>query len=161
MNAKRSLLVTHVIALIALIAISAMGIVRDKVTLKPFSTLLSQFDGWKDLAGEVTAVAEREGAKTIVLAGRDLTAEMLYYLRGSGLNIRTLAADQMRPENHFEMTRPYKDSDPMPAIIAIIGKGTPEMLAPYGARTVGEVPTRIFAARRIGIVSFHLVAAGR
>jgi hypothetical protein len=133
--------------------------VRESVTMKPFSTLLSQFDGWKDLAGEIKARAQRENAKTIVLAGRDLTAEMLYYLRDSGLNIRTLAADPARPENHFEMTRPYANGDPLPALIAVIGKGSPEMLDHYGARAIGDVPTRVFAARRIGIVSFHLVAA--
>jgi len=69
--------------------------------------------GWRSLGEQVGQLAQRVGARTIVVDGRAEAASLLYYWRDRPQQI--LAWRQSAgPENDFEITHPLTDSAPQP-----------------------------------------------
>ena len=63
--------------------------------------------GWKDVAASVRRQLAKDGYRAVAVDGRDLAAELIYYLRDSTVPLFVVTANDV-PRNHFEMTRAYR-----------------------------------------------------
>jgi hypothetical protein len=79
--------------------------------------------GWRDLAASTRRLAEAQGAKTVLADSREVTAELLYYLRDSSLPVAIWFRADV-PRNHFEMTRPFTKTSPEPVLYVTLNRGT-------------------------------------
>jgi 4-amino-4-deoxy-L-arabinose transferase-like glycosyltransferase len=73
--------------------------------------------GWKDVAASVRQQLAKDRYGALVVDGRDLAAELLYYLRDSNVPLFVIGYRDV-PANHFEMVRPYRMGAPEPALFA-------------------------------------------
>ena len=71
--------------------------------------------GWHDLAAATQRLAAAQGAKSVLTDNREVTAELVYYLRDTALPITIWFRAQI-PRNHFEMTRPFTEAAPEPVL---------------------------------------------
>jgi 4-amino-4-deoxy-L-arabinose transferase-like glycosyltransferase len=79
--------------------------------------------GWRDLAASTGRLAAAHGVKTILADSREVTAELLYYLRDTQLPIAIWWFRQEVPRNHFEMTRPFTSASPEPVLYVTLNRG--------------------------------------
>jgi 4-amino-4-deoxy-L-arabinose transferase-like glycosyltransferase len=103
--------------------------------------------GWSDFFGKVEALAREAGIATVVADGREMTAQMIYGLRDSGLTVLSLRDPDAPPRDQFEMARPWVAGDATPVLL--VTPADPAGL-PLGTATVtpaGTIDTSIFAAR--------------
>ena len=70
--------------------------------------------GWKDVAASVRQRLEKNGYRALAVEGRDLTAELLYYLRDS--NVPLFVVTNRSELAHFGMTRSYRAGAPEPVL---------------------------------------------
>jgi hypothetical protein len=71
--------------------------------------------GWHDLAAATQRLAEAQGAKSVLTDNREVTGELVYYLRDTTLPI-TIWFRAQTPRNHFEMTRSFTEAAPEPVL---------------------------------------------
>jgi 4-amino-4-deoxy-L-arabinose transferase-like glycosyltransferase len=71
--------------------------------------------GWRELADSTGRLAKAEGAKSVLTDNREVTGELLYYLRDETLPISLWFRDAV-PRNHFEMTHPFRAAAPQPVL---------------------------------------------
>jgi hypothetical protein len=71
--------------------------------------------GWHDLALATQRLAEAQGAKSVLTDNREVTGELIYYLRDTTLPI-TIWFRAETPRNHFEMTLPFTQAEPEPVL---------------------------------------------
>jgi 4-amino-4-deoxy-L-arabinose transferase-like glycosyltransferase len=71
--------------------------------------------GWQELAATTRRLAEAQGAKSVLTDNREVTGELLYYLRDMPLPI-SLWSRAEHPRNHFEMTHPFTAAAPEPVL---------------------------------------------
>jgi hypothetical protein len=71
--------------------------------------------GWHDLALATQRVAEAQGAKSVLTDNREVTGELIYYLRDTTLPV-TIWFRAKTPRNHFEMTLPFTEAEPEPVL---------------------------------------------
>jgi 4-amino-4-deoxy-L-arabinose transferase-like glycosyltransferase len=71
--------------------------------------------GWRDLAAATQRLAEAQGAKSVLTDNREVTGELVYYLRDMPLPV-TIWFRAQTPRNHFEMTRPFTEAEPGPVL---------------------------------------------
>lgn len=62
--------------------------------------------GWKDVAASVRQQLTKDGYRALVVDGRDLAAELLYYLRDSNVPLFVITTGDV--PTYFETTRPYR-----------------------------------------------------
>jgi hypothetical protein len=84
----------------------------------------------------VTAELLRQ-AKSVLTDNRDVTGELLYYLRDSPLPITVWYRGE-GPRNHFEMTRPFTKAAPEPAYVTLNRGTTSVPKRCYSAQVIGE-----------------------
>jgi len=70
--------------------------------------------GWKDIAASVRQRLAKGGYRALAVDGRDLAAELLYYLRDSKVPLFVITIRDV-PTN-FETTRPYRPGAPEPVL---------------------------------------------
>jgi len=134
----------------------------------PFARTL----GWRSLAKSTktelqAAQAAGRAYGSIVTADRSVTAELLYYLRGSddgkgdtpnigGRAIRILAWPPIgRPHDHYQLTRPLSKTSPGPMLLVTIGPPPKSILARFsavGRVKVVRVRTGVEASRPVNFV---------
>ncbi|MEM7619137.1 MAG: glycosyltransferase family 39 protein [Pseudomonadota bacterium] len=68
----------------------------------PYSRVL----GWQEIATKTRALSEKHQLNTIITERRALTAELLYYLHKTDLEVYSWKA-QSTPKDHFQLTRPF------------------------------------------------------
>lgn len=73
--------------------------------------------GWKDVAASVRQQLVKDRYGALVVDGRDLAAELLYYLRDSSVPLFVMGYRDV-PANHFEIMRPYRMGAPEPVLFA-------------------------------------------
>jgi hypothetical protein len=73
--------------------------------------------GWKDVAAPVRQQLVKDRYGALVVDGRDLAAELLYYLRDSSVPLFVMGYRDV-PANHFEIMRPYRMGAPEPVLFA-------------------------------------------
>lgn len=84
--------------------------------LDPYGRML----GWKDLASAIRAQIDAQHFATVLTDDRQLTAELLYYLRGTHVDIRSWHNDGP-PRDHYQLTRPFRADVPEPVLFVTIG----------------------------------------
>jgi len=75
-----------------------------------------RMSGWKDIAASVRRQLAMDGYRALAVDGRDLAAELLYYLRDSNVPLYVITDPDAAPANHFQMTRPYRTGAPEPVL---------------------------------------------
>jgi len=121
------------------------GVLAGSFTLPGGADPYSRILGWKELADRVGARAGQDGYKTIATDRRALAAELLYYLRDSGILIVSLRGDGP-PGDHFEMTRPLTDTTPSPVLVVSYNEDGPAGSRLLGSEDVAAGPS---TSRRI------------
>jgi 4-amino-4-deoxy-L-arabinose transferase-like glycosyltransferase len=102
--------------------------------LNPYARVL----GWRDLAASTERVAEAQGAKSLLADNREVTAELLYYLRNSRLPVAIWFREDI-PRNHFEMTLPFKEGAPEPVLYVTLSRGATSVPKRFeSAQVIGE-----------------------
>ena len=118
----RSSLAIHIAVLLLLGAlVTQAGSFRLPNGQDPFARTL----GWENIARatgkQLKAAKELEQPFGSVLTlERDVTAELLYYLRGEETPIR-IWPPAGRPRDHYQLRRPYRGSLPDPILLVVIG----------------------------------------
>lgn len=74
-----------------------------------------RMSGWEDVAASVRRELAKDGYGALAVDGRDLAAELLYYLRDSNVPLFVIGYRDV-PANHFEMMRPYREGAPEPVL---------------------------------------------
>jgi len=75
-----------------------------------------RMSGWEDVAGSVRRKLAQDGYRALAVDGRDLAAELLYYLRDNNVPLYAIKNLNKAPTNHFELTRPYRPGAPEPVL---------------------------------------------
>ncbi len=70
--------------------------------------------GWKDVAASVRQQLAKDGYRALAVDGRDLAAELLYYLRDSNVPLFVITTGDV--PTGFETTRPYRAGAPEPVL---------------------------------------------
>jgi 4-amino-4-deoxy-L-arabinose transferase-like glycosyltransferase len=98
---------------------------------------------WDQWGEAVAAAAQQTGIPTLVAGGRALSAQSVYELRNSGLDVRALKARDARPADHFQMTAPWSPGDALPVLL--VTENDPATLDLGGARVskVADIPVRL------------------
>lgn len=71
--------------------------------------------GWNALAREVERAARENGARAVAADRRDIVASLVYYLRRSGLEVKSWPAGDS-PAHSFDMDRPLNAQTPQPVL---------------------------------------------
>ena len=118
----RSSLVLH-IAIVGILAVvvAQAGSFRLPNGQDPFVRTL----GWERIAqatSEQLKKAKEAGEPfgSVLTLERDLTAELLYYMRTDKTPIRTWRSSG-RPRDHYQLTRPFRGRLPDPILLVVIG----------------------------------------
>jgi hypothetical protein len=148
------MIVTLAVSVIAFLSITFAGTLAGTYTSGPVGRELNKLAGWGTFAAKVHDLAQANGVNSVVFVSRGLTASMLYELRGSDLDIHAFATDPERPQDHFEMTRPWSWTDKGPVLLVGVGGTVPQ----FGSRAklVEHFKTDIFVARRYGGMAYVL-----
>jgi 4-amino-4-deoxy-L-arabinose transferase-like glycosyltransferase len=77
-----------------------------------------RMSGWKGIAASVRRELAKNGYRALAVDGRDLAAELLYYLRDSNVPLYAIKHLNKAPTNHFELMRPYRGRAPEPVLFA-------------------------------------------
>lgn len=93
--------------------------------------------GWHDLATTTQRLAEARGAQSVLTDNRDMTGELIYYLRDSTLPV-TIWFRVYTPRNHFEMTRPFTKKTPEPVLYVTLNSGSSVPKRFESAQVIGE-----------------------
>lgn len=106
-------LATHLVALVGLSVIDTNARAWSlQFERTPFKRVL----GWSDVSGMIAAVAEEQGARTIVSNSRSVIAQLTYYLRDVPYPVEAwLYADS--PRNHYEQVAPATRATPGPILV--------------------------------------------
>jgi hypothetical protein len=76
-----------------------------------------RMSGWEDVAASVRRELAKDRYGALVVDGRDLAAELLYYLSDSNVPLFVIGYRDV-PTNHFELMRPYRVGAPQPVLFA-------------------------------------------
>ena len=102
--------------------------------------------GWKELAEETqrtlaTARGEGRPFKAVFADDRSVTAELLYYMRDETTPVLAWRAG-LRPLDHYELTRPYRDPAVTPVLLVSLRRDASEIISrfrdvtPLGERSI-------------------------
>jgi hypothetical protein len=148
---KGSFAVNIVLLVLIVAGTTLAGHVPLPVSPDPFARLL----GWRDVAAATRA--ELEGARNagqpfvaVLTDEREVTAELLYYMRGEPTPI--LAWREGRPHNHFELMQPYTAAAGGPVLlVSLSGADSRPALAFNNVRKIDErdLPAGEHARRRV------------
>lgn len=140
---RRWLAASLAIGLAASLAIPAGVIAFRFVDPPPSLGQARRMVNWQEWGSAVAAAARPTGIATLITAGRALSAQSVYVLRDSGLEVRALKAKGAPPHDHFEMTAPWSPGDALPALL--VTESDPATLDLGGARIekVADIPVRL------------------
>jgi 4-amino-4-deoxy-L-arabinose transferase-like glycosyltransferase len=82
----------------------------------PKSDPFLRLSGWEDVAASVRRKLTQDGYHALAVDGRDLAAELLYYLRDNNVPLYVIKNLNKAPTNHFELTRRYRPGAPEPVL---------------------------------------------
>lgn len=95
----------------------------DKLVKQNIGAVYKRVFGWREFAESVEDAALKAGAKTVLADRRNTVAQLTYYLRDSGLSIRTWPAEGL-PRHFYEMAVPLNAQDVAPVmVVASCGPG--------------------------------------
>jgi 4-amino-4-deoxy-L-arabinose transferase-like glycosyltransferase len=94
-------------------------------------------NGFATFSQRAERLMAAQGAKAILTDSRELTAELLYYLRDTHIPIAVWPRGPI-PRDHFEMTRPYTSSTPEPLLYVSLRKPPRPIVQQFGTVTMVE-----------------------
>lgn len=103
--------------------------------------------GWNDVAKVVRTQLEKEHYGALLVNSREMASEMLYYLRDSDVPLYVWVPGPS-PNDHFEMTRPFKAGTPEPVLFVSLRRCPPGITTAFtdfkllGIKQVTLVKTR-------------------
>ena len=118
----RSSLALHIgIVLLLAVVVSQAGSFRLPNGQDPFSRTL----GWENIARATSEQLDkarklRKPYGSVLTLERDLTAELLYYMRADKTPIRAWLPSG-RPNDHYQLKQPYRGRLPDPILLVVIG----------------------------------------
>ena len=125
--------------------ISVGVVTASNLTLPNGKAAFERVLGWRQVGDAAVREAERSGARGLLTDERLMTAELLYYTRRSGLDVRAWRP-YSHPRDHFELTRPYRGKGPEPLLLVTL-RPTPsyvtnhfESVTDLGAKTLWAGP---------------------
>jgi 4-amino-4-deoxy-L-arabinose transferase-like glycosyltransferase len=116
-------------------------------------------EGWRFLAGAVSAQFAKGGYGLIVTENRSVTAELLYYLRPRGLPVRIWDADRAS-HNHFDMTMRLSPSAPRALLVAEPGN-TDQVLATFESKRLVDRVAAPVGGRHVRVMNLYDVSGYR
>jgi hypothetical protein len=122
-----------------LLAIVGLGVFADRLANFPLDTRMTGWRQFADGLGRAAAVSE---VKVVVLRGSDQVSEMLYYLRGTDLEIRAFNPRGRTPADELERRRSWAYGDPDPILLATPRDPTAFGIPLGAADKIGEFPGR-------------------
>jgi len=128
------------------------GLIKLPFGVAPFARTL----GWENVADAVRAEVEAAQARgepyaAVLSDDRPMTAELLYYMRGSKTPVYAWR-ETAKPRDHFEMVRPYNADVKGPVLLATLGGDATQVPAQFSsAEKTGEatVAAGVNATRRV------------
>jgi 4-amino-4-deoxy-L-arabinose transferase-like glycosyltransferase len=102
--------------------------------------------GWRELAAVTKRLAQDQGANAILTDDREVTGELLYYLRDTPLPVLIWWRGEA-PRNHFEMTLPFTPSAPEPLLYVVLDRATTSVLKRF--RTAEKLGLQLFPSAAI------------
>lgn len=134
---------SFVVNITAMILIAVGTITAGRITLPfapdPFERVL----GWREVAQATQAELARAKAEghpfaAVVADGRDVTAELLYYMRDDPTPVLAWRR-RARPRNHFELTRPLTpDTTGRVLLVVLENRKAPNSSAFATSKKIGE-----------------------
>jgi 4-amino-4-deoxy-L-arabinose transferase-like glycosyltransferase len=94
-----------------------------------------RMSGWEEVAASVRRELGKDGYRALAVDGRDLAAELLYYLRDNNVPLYVIKNLNKAPANHFELTRPYRPGAPEPVLFVSLRPDSPKTLKKFGLAT--------------------------
>jgi hypothetical protein len=125
---------------------------RTGQQFNPFARVV----GWRELAETTRRLADMQGAKTILADSREVTAELLYYLRDVSLPI-LIWPRGAEAHNQFEMLRPYTSSAPEPLLYVTLGKSSMSIAKRFGTADMLEQDSFPSETRPARVARFFLL----
>jgi 4-amino-4-deoxy-L-arabinose transferase-like glycosyltransferase len=96
--------------------------------------------GWRDLAATTRRLAEQQGVKSVLTDNREVTGELLYYLRDTSLPVLIWWRGEP-PRNQFEITHPFTASAPEPLLYVTLNTGRTSVPKRFGTAKKLETPS--------------------
>ena len=126
-------IVLHAAILAVLVAVSTLA---DRTNIVGLDRLV----GWRNFSLGLAQTVSASDVKTVVLDRADQAFEVLYYLRGSALDIRTFLPRGRAPRNDFQQQRGWAYGDSEPVLLAT-GRNPSAFGIPLGAAAkIGDFP---------------------
>jgi len=107
--------------LAVLVLISVGSAAAGRLALPGIGDPFARTIGWREVAS--AAMAEIERARlagkpygAVITGDRAVSAELLYYMRGEPTPVLAWRA-KPKPQDHFELTRPYRQGSPEPVLL--------------------------------------------
>jgi hypothetical protein len=79
--------------------------------------------GWRDLAAATRRLAGEKGAKSVLTDNREVTGELVYYLRDTSLPVLIWFRED-GPRNQFEMKYLFTASAPEPVLYVTVNRSS-------------------------------------
>ncbi|ESR23385.1 ArnT family glycosyltransferase [Lutibaculum baratangense] len=93
------------------LAIAAGAAFVDPTSVSGPARQLRQLGGWSQTARALEEVAREEGARTLVINGRNYTAGFVYALREAPIEVLSYFPEGTAPSHHFHLDRPWRPGD--------------------------------------------------
>jgi 4-amino-4-deoxy-L-arabinose transferase-like glycosyltransferase len=97
--------------------------------------------GWDDTAKVVRAKLKEDRYGALLVTSRDVAAELLYYLRDSGVPLYVWAPGET-PHNHYQMTRPFTVDVPGPVLFVSL-RACPKPITQAFGEVIVFPPVRV------------------
>jgi 4-amino-4-deoxy-L-arabinose transferase-like glycosyltransferase len=155
----RATLAIHLVVMAALgLGMAAAGRVGfPPWASDPFERTL----GWRALADATRKVVEEEAAAgrplaTIITDDRSTSAELLYYLPSHAKLLKAWRSGP-RPNDHFEMTRPFGAQSPLPALLVELRPESSNIRRRFGqAHLIARTSVATSPGRRRDVAFYRL-----
>ncbi|MFD0986210.1 ArnT family glycosyltransferase [Methyloligella solikamskensis] len=107
------------INIVVLLLLAVAPAIADRLTLPAGGDPFARTMGWRETAHAVREAVEDGQYSAILTDDRAMTAELLYYLRDSGIPIRAWPSDGP-PRDHYELTRPFTGGTKEPVLLVTL-----------------------------------------
>lgn len=104
--------------------------------------------GWDEFAVALERVIAPTGIRTVVADGKPLSAQLTYYLRDSGLTVKSLTERGSFPDDHYQLTRPWHPDEIGPVVLVTARPPDRLPIAADRLKLIGTIDTAIYLARK-------------
>lgn len=144
---RRTLRLSLGIGLVAALAIGAGTPAFHFVDPPKFIAQARKMVHWQSFGDTLAEAAGDTDLDTIVMVGRELSAQGVYLLSDRGFTVRSYTPVGQAPDDHFQMTMPWRPGEAAPVLLVTAGDIADLDLGGYQVRKLADLPARLhFAA---------------